>query len=91
MRGTSRGRGLADAGCRTLAALVPRFSALAIVCVPVLALTGLFQSWLQVKTPGALATFYGGALILKLVLTDPTSPSQKPPGSCWRHKRGSFV
>jgi hypothetical protein len=27
----------------------------------------------------------------QLVLTDPTSPSQKPPGSCWRHKRGSFV
>ncbi|MDP8922099.1 MAG: CopD family protein [Chloroflexota bacterium] len=61
---------VADAG-RVLAALVPRFSGLAMICVAVLVLTGLFQSWLQVKVPSALATFYGGALVLKLVLVAP--------------------
>jgi mono/diheme cytochrome c family protein len=39
--------------------------------VSVLALTGLFLSWLQVKTPGALATIHGGSLILKLLLVAP--------------------
>jgi copper transport protein len=53
------------------AALVPRFSLVAIVCVVVLALTGLFQSWLQVKAPPALATLYGGALVAKLLLVAP--------------------
>jgi copper transport protein len=51
--------------------LVPRFSTLAMVCVAVLALTGLFQSWLQVKAPQALATLYGGALVVKVLLILP--------------------
>ncbi|MFN8635641.1 MAG: copper resistance protein CopC [Chloroflexota bacterium] len=53
------------------AALVPRFSTLAIVCVAVLAASGLFQSWLQVKAPQALATLYGYSLIVKLLLVAP--------------------
>ena len=54
-----------------VAGLVPRFSLLAIIAVAVLVLTGLFLSWLQVKTPGALATIHGGSLVLKLVLVAP--------------------
>jgi copper transport protein len=54
-----------------VASVVPRFSLLAIVSVVVLAGTGLFHSWLQVKVPPALATLYGGALIAKLLLIAP--------------------
>lgn len=53
------------------AALVPRFSLLAIVCVAVLTLTGLFQSWLQVKAPAALMSLYGIALVVKVLLVLP--------------------
>lgn len=57
---------------RLLAALVPRFSRLAIACVIVLGLTGLFHSWLNVTTPAALPeTFYGQTLIAKLALILP--------------------
>jgi copper transport protein len=61
-------------GTRTTAfvsALVPRFSTLAMVCVAILAASGLFQSWLQVKAPQALATLYGYALIAKVLLILP--------------------
>ncbi|MGE3268514.1 MAG: copper resistance protein CopC [Chloroflexota bacterium] len=54
-----------------LAALVPRFTTLAIVSVVLLALTGLFHSWLQVKTPAALATVHGMSLVVKVVLIVP--------------------
>ena len=54
-----------------VALLVPRFSLVAIVSVIVLALTGLFQSWLQVKAPPALATLYGYSLIAKMLLVAP--------------------
>jgi len=54
-----------------VASLVPRFSSLAIVAVVVLALTGLFMSWLQVKTPGALTTMHGLSLMVKVVLVAP--------------------
>ena len=56
---------------RIVASLVPRFSFLAIVAVVVLALTGLFLSWLQVKTPSALGTLHGGSLVVKLLLVAP--------------------
>lgn len=60
-----------ESAARLVAGLVPRFSFLAIVAVTVLALTGLVLSWLQVKTPGALATIHGGSLVLKLLLVAP--------------------
>jgi copper transport protein len=60
-----------EARTRFVAELVPRFSALAIGAVVVLAGTGLFHSWLQVKTPSALGTMFGGALIVKLLLIAP--------------------
>jgi copper transport protein len=66
-------RSHAEGDTRTglVAALVPRFSSLAVVAVIVLAATGLFHSWLQVKTPAALVTLQGGALIVKLLLIAP--------------------
>src|SRR5215212_10056217 len=54
-----------------LATVVPRFSLLAIASVVVLALTGTFQTWLQVKSLQALPTLYGGSLVLKLLLLVP--------------------
>jgi mono/diheme cytochrome c family protein len=54
-----------------VADLVPRFSTLALAAVAVLALTGLFHSWLQVKSPSALGTLFGGALVAKLLLIAP--------------------
>jgi copper transport protein len=54
-----------------LAALVPRFSSLAMVAVAVLTVTGLLQSWIQVKSLPALLTLYGGALMLKVALIVP--------------------
>jgi copper transport protein len=60
-----------EARTRFVADLVPRFSSLALIAVAVLALTGLFHSWLQVKTPSALGTLFGGALVVKLLLIAP--------------------
>ena len=54
-----------------LSAMVPRFTTLAIVSVAILTLTGLFHSWLQVKTPSALATVHGLSLVVKLLLIVP--------------------
>ncbi|MCC6176982.1 MAG: copper resistance protein CopC [Chloroflexi bacterium] len=54
-----------------VARLIPRFSALAIVSVVILIVTGLFQSRLQVKTPPALETLYGVALLVKIALVLP--------------------
>lgn len=54
-----------------LTAIVARFSRLAILAVAVLAVTGLFHSWLQVTTPAALGTLYGTSLLLKLALVAP--------------------
>ena len=56
---------------RVLADLIPRFSTLAVVAVTALALTGAFQSWLHVTTVPALDTYYGWALVAKLLLTAP--------------------
>ncbi|MBI4233432.1 MAG: copper resistance protein CopC/CopD [Chloroflexi bacterium] len=52
-----------------LRALVPRFSALAVPCVAVLILTGLYSWWVQVGVLlPALDTAYGQALLAKLLL-----------------------
>jgi copper transport protein len=56
---------------RVLAAVVPRFSGLAIAAVAILALSGAFQSWLQVASWEAFATLYGGSLLVKLGLLVP--------------------
>ena len=51
-----------------LAAMVPRFSALAGASVAALILTGAFSAWAQVTIPQALATPYGAALRAKLAI-----------------------
>jgi putative copper export protein len=47
---------------------VPRFSALALVSVALIAATGLYASWLQVGSPGELGTPYGLLLVAKVAL-----------------------
>jgi copper transport protein len=47
---------------------VPRFSALALVSIGLVALTGLYASWLQVGDPRQLGTPYGWALIGKVAV-----------------------
>ena len=54
-----------------LTALVPRFTVLAIVAVVVLTLTGVFHSWLQVKSPSALGTVHGLSLVVKVLMIVP--------------------
>ena len=51
------------------ATIVNRFSRLALVCVALLIVTGAYQSWIHVHTPGLLvSTDYGKALSLKLAI-----------------------
>lgn len=51
-----------------LRAAVPRFSALALVSIGLVVLTGVYASWLQVGDTRQLATPYGWALIAKVVV-----------------------
>ena len=54
---------------RTIVALTARFSAAAVVCVMLLAASGVVNSWLLVGSWGALGgTFYGKVLLLKIFL-----------------------
>ena len=56
-----------------LATIAPRFSTVAVVCVQVLVLTGLYQTWAHVSEPAALtATRYGVTLLIKLALVGAT-------------------
>lgn len=67
----SRSRaGVAEGGPLVdLRSLVPRFSTLALVCVQVLIVTGLYQTWAHVSRPALLAsTAYGQTLLVKLGL-----------------------
>jgi copper transport protein len=54
-----------------LAALVPRFSILATLCVGTLIITGLYSAWVQVTVLPALRTPYGLTLLSKLALCIP--------------------
>ena len=52
-----------------LISLVPRFSALSLLSVQTLIVTGLYQTWAHVARPALLtSTFYGQTLIVKLGL-----------------------
>jgi copper transport protein len=56
----------------TLAAVVPRFSTLALGSVQALALTGFYQTWVHVDGPTTLGdTLYGRTLLVKLLLLIP--------------------
>ncbi len=57
---------------RFTAQLIPRFSALALISVATLALTGVYSAVLQIGTFDALwNTLYGRALIVKLLIALP--------------------
>jgi copper transport protein len=71
LAGAARARLPSEGQLSLLAVLVPRFSAVAIGAVAVLAVTGFFQTWIQVKEPQALMSLYGWALIGKIALILP--------------------
>ncbi|MCC7370029.1 MAG: copper resistance protein CopC [Chloroflexi bacterium] len=54
-----------------LATMVPRFTTVAVGSVVVLVLTGLFHSWLQVKSISALGTVHGLSLTVKVLFILP--------------------
>lgn len=57
---------------RFLASVIPRFSAIASLCVATLIITGVYQAWLHLGSLGALVeTFYGRSLVAKLGLVAP--------------------
>ena len=57
---------------RLTAQLIPRFSALALISVATLAITGLYSALLRIGTSDALVTTtYGRALIIKLLIAAP--------------------
>lgn len=57
------------AGRLLLRDVVARFSTLALSCVALLVLTGLYSAWMHVGSPAALtSTTYGSALVIKLLL-----------------------
>ncbi len=51
-----------------LSALVPRFSALALVSVGLVALTGVYSDWVQTRTLLSLDTPYSATLLVKVAL-----------------------
>lgn len=61
--------GKRDPGLLSLEPALPRFSRLALLCFAVIAVTGLYLSWRQVGTWGALgATGFGRLLLVKLAI-----------------------
>ncbi len=62
----------ATEGAATLLTVVPRFSALAILCIQALVVTGFYQTWAHVAGPATIgSTAYGRALAVKLLLLVP--------------------
>ena len=58
-------------GLALLAALLPRFSVVAVLCVAALLVTGVFSAWAQVTVAPALNTPYGLTLLAKMALSLP--------------------
>ncbi|GAB4577324.1 MAG: hypothetical protein Fur0022_00550 [Anaerolineales bacterium] len=57
---------------RLTATLIPRFSSLAIACVGLLGLTGVYSAYLRVATlEGLFSTLYGRTLVVKTLLALP--------------------
>lgn len=62
----------ADRRARALAVAVPRFSALALVAVAVLAASGVYQWWRQLGNPGdTVGSDYGRLFLAKMALVAP--------------------
>ncbi len=59
-------------GLATLATALPRFSALALVAIQILAITGFYQVWVHIESPATLGqTLYGRTFLLKLLALVP--------------------
>jgi copper transport protein len=52
----------------TLGAMIPRFSALALVSIALVGLTGTYAAWVELGDLGEIDTAYGGAVIVKVVV-----------------------
>ena len=61
-------RAIAGGDGEPLSALVPRFSALALVSVGLIALTGIYSDWIQTRSLVSLDTPYSATLLVKIVL-----------------------
>jgi copper transport protein len=56
----------------SLALTLPYFSMIAIICLGVIGITGLYMAWLQLQSIGSLfSSTYGNILILKLIVIVP--------------------
>lgn len=65
----SRGHGADSESRSLLPVLVPRFSRVALVCVPILVGTGVSAAWIHLGSPTALVgTTYGRLLLAKIAL-----------------------
>jgi putative copper export protein len=58
--------------CYSLAVMLPYFSIIAIICLGVIGISGLYMAWLQLQSLGSLFdSMYGNILILKLCVIVP--------------------
>ena len=60
--------GTSRLGPGALTRIVPRFSALALVSVALIALTGVYADWVQTRDPLGFGTLYGLNLLVKIVV-----------------------
>jgi copper transport protein len=70
--GTSTKEELIVRNCYLLAVMLPYFSIIAIICLGVIGISGLYMAWLQLHSIGSLFdSMYGNILILKLCVIVP--------------------
>ncbi len=70
--GTSGKEKLVARNCYSLAAMLPYFSIIAITCLGVIGISGLYMAWLHLQSLGSLFdSMYGNILIVKLCVIVP--------------------
>ena len=58
--------------CYSLAVMLPYFSIIAIICLGVIGISGLYMAWLQLQSLGSLFdSMYGNILLVKLCVIVP--------------------
>ena len=69
---TSTKEELVVRNCYSLAVMLPYFSFIAIICLGVIGISGLYMAWLQLQSIGSIFdSLYGNILILKLCVIVP--------------------
>ena len=69
---TSAKEELVVRNCYSLAVMLPYFSFIAIICLGVIGISGLYMAWLQLQSIGSIFdSLYGNILILKLCVIVP--------------------